>query len=73
MKSAVAMLGVILLLVATAGSASARSAGFGPPLPRSSGDRKDASHKPQVHVVYVVPSDAVDRALDTDGTLRRHT
>ncbi len=69
MKRAIPALVVILLLLATASSASARSAGFGPPLPRSSVDRRDASHKPQVHVVYVVPSDGVDRSLDTDGTL----
>src|SRR5262249_53718413 len=38
-------------------------------LPRSTSDRPDDFQGPQVHVLYVVPSDGVDRALDTDGTI----
>ena len=36
---------------------------------RSTTDRPDDVAGPQVHVVYVLPSDGNDRHLDTDGTL----
>ena len=38
-------------------------------LPRSTTDRPDDVRGPQIHAVYVVPSDVTDRALDTDGTV----
>lgn len=38
---------------------------------RSSLDRPDQVTGPQVHVLYVVPSDGEDRQLDLDGTLQR--
>jgi len=38
-------------------------------LPRSVSDRPDERSGPQIHVMYVVPSDGADRALDTDGTI----
>jgi hypothetical protein len=38
-------------------------------LPRSTTDRPDDGRGPQIHAVYVVPSDGADRALDTDGTV----
>ena len=38
-------------------------------LPRATADRPDDRQGAQVHVVYAVPSDGVDRALDTDGTI----
>jgi hypothetical protein len=38
-------------------------------LPRSEVDRPDDFKGPQVHVVYAIPSDGQDRALDTNGTI----
>ena len=38
-------------------------------LPRATTDRPDELSGAQVHVIYAVPSDGADRALDTDGTL----
>jgi hypothetical protein len=38
-------------------------------LPRATIDRPDDVTGPQIHVLYVLPSDGVDRALDTNGTL----
>jgi HYR domain-containing protein len=38
-------------------------------LPRSNVDRLDESAAKQIHVMYVLPSDGTDRALDTNGTL----
>src|SRR6187455_2850112 len=51
-----------LMLVAfdTSGSAAARS--------RSTTDRPDDFSGAQVHLIYALPSDGADRALDTDGT-----
>jgi hypothetical protein len=44
---------------------------YGPVLPRSLVDRPDDfRRKAQIHVMYVLPSDRADRALDTDGTLK---
>ena len=36
---------------------------------RALGDRPDDKSGHQVHVIYALPSDGVDRALDTDGTI----
>lgn len=36
---------------------------------RTTVDRVDDIHGPQVHFLYVVPSDGTDRELDTNGTL----
>ena len=39
-------------------------------LPRATADRLDDNGTPnQVHVIYAVPSDGTDSALDTDGTI----
>jgi hypothetical protein len=38
-------------------------------LPRATVDRPDDVKGPQVHAVYVVPSDGTDRGLDTDGSI----
>jgi hypothetical protein len=38
-------------------------------LPRATADRPDERAGPQVHLVYALPSDGADRALDTDGTV----
>lgn len=38
-------------------------------LPRATGDRPDFESGRQVHVIYLVPRDAADEQLDTDGTL----
>ena len=38
-------------------------------LPRSMTDRPDDVTGPQVHALYVLPSDGVDRALDTNGVI----
>lgn len=34
-------------------------------------DRADDVRGPQIHVMYVIPSDGQDRQLDVDGTLPR--
>src|SRR5262245_36560524 len=36
---------------------------------RSTSDRPDDHAGSQVHAIYVVPSDGVDRSFDTDGTI----
>ena len=41
----------------------------GAALPRSTADRLDDARGPQIHVVYALPSDGVDRALDTSGAI----
>jgi hypothetical protein len=38
-------------------------------LPRSTADRPDDRPGAQVHVLYVLPSDGADEALDTNGTI----
>ena len=40
-------------------------------LPRATTDRPDDLAGPQFRLMYVLPSDGVDRALDTDGTIVR--
>jgi hypothetical protein len=40
-------------------------------LERAIEDRPDDSTLPQIHVMYVLPSDGVDQQLDTDGTITR--
>ena len=52
-----------ILLVAPAPAARA--------LPRSLIDRPDTSKKPQIHAIYVLPSDGLDRRLDTNRTIQR--
>jgi hypothetical protein len=39
------------------------------PLPRADADRPDTASTPQVHAVYVLPADGVDRKLDTNGVI----
>ena len=60
-------IGMTLLLVSCALPALAA-------LPRSTKDRADSraqKGRPQVHVIYAVPKDGEDRALDTNGTIGR--
>lgn len=38
-------------------------------LSRSTVDRADEVTGPQIHALYILPSDGADRALDTDGTI----
>jgi hypothetical protein len=45
------------------------SAGADAALPRSTTDRLDEARGPQIHVVYSVPADGVDRRLDETGVL----
>lgn len=40
-----------------------------PGLPRSLNDRADTVQGPQVHAIYVLPSDGVDEQLDTNGRI----
>jgi hypothetical protein len=54
-----------VLLFLLAGSAPAASEA----LPRATSDRPDEVRGPQLHVVYAVPSDGADRALDTSGAI----
>lgn len=60
----------LLLSGMLAHGAWAAPVAYGPVLARSTVDRPDDSRKSQIHVMYVLPSDGVDRALDTDGTLK---
>lgn len=48
-------------------------AGLFSPLPRSTIDRPDEFAGLQVHVIYAVPSDGVDRAFDTSGGIESST
>ena len=43
----------------------------GAALPRSTVDRLDEARGPQIHFVYAVPADGVDRRLDENGRARR--
>jgi hypothetical protein len=58
---------VIVVASTTAASALAGSS----VLPRATGDRQDDFAGPQIHVVYVVPHDGEDRALDTNSVIAR--
>lgn len=40
-------------------------------LPRSATNRADETPLPKYRILYVLPSDGADRALDTDGTIAR--
>jgi hypothetical protein len=54
----------------TAGAVTSATVTYAAPTSsRSTTDRPDDVTGPQVHVVYVLPSDGGDRHLDTDGTL----
>ncbi len=55
---------VVLALLASASSSAAPDA-----LPRATSDRRDDVTGPQVHALYVLPSDGADRRLDTNGTI----
>ena len=55
---------ITVLLLAVSPVAAAPDA-----LPRATADRPDDVRGPQIHAVYVLPSDGADRALDTDGTI----
>lgn len=55
--------------IAAACLAAAQSGAGVRTLPRSLTDRPDEQRGPQVHVMYVLPSDGIDRSLDTDGTI----
>ena len=55
---------VVALLASASAARAAPDA-----LPRSTTDRPDDARGPQVHALYVLPSDGVDRALDTNGTI----
>jgi len=59
-----ASVAVVALLASASASNAAPDA-----LPRSTTDRADDAKGPQVHALYVLPSDGVDRALDTNGTI----
>ena len=59
----VALAAVVLLALSASAPAAQRA------LPRATGDRPDEVRGPQLHVVYAVPSDGADRALDTTGAI----
>jgi hypothetical protein len=69
LASATALGTILALTLSTAQAAAAASATYGPTLPRASTDRADDDARPQVHLIYVLPSDGQDRALDTNGTI----
>jgi hypothetical protein len=54
---------VLLLLVGAPAQAGPRA------LPRATEDRSDEVRGPQLHAVYALPSDGVDRGLDTSGAI----
>ena len=57
--------GAVLALLASASSSSAAPDA----LPRATADRRDDVTGPQIHALYVLPSDGADRGLDTNGTI----
>ena len=57
--------GVALALLASASSSSAAPDAQ----PRATTDRSDDVTGPQVHALYLLPSDGTDRGLDTNGTI----
>jgi hypothetical protein len=57
-------LGAVLVCVLAGAAPAAERA-----LPRATADRPDEVRGPQLHVVYAVPSDGADRALDTSGAI----
>jgi hypothetical protein len=61
----VAVAGALAALVL----APAAGSGAAPGLPRSTVDRPDEKTGPQIHAIYVLPSDDADRSYDTDGTI----
>jgi hypothetical protein len=63
--------GRAFFILALAASALAPPPAAGQTAPRSLADRPDASPHFQVHVIYAVPSDGRDRALDTGGQIAR--
>jgi hypothetical protein len=62
------LLGALALTGALAACSDSTSPAGGS---RLAADRPDDATGPQVHVMYVVPSDSDDRQLDVDGTLAR--
>jgi hypothetical protein len=58
---------LVAILVALYALALPEARGAG--LPRATQDRPDDLTGSQVHLMYVLPSDGVDRQLDTNGTL----
>jgi hypothetical protein len=56
-------------LLASLATLAPAAGGTSGALPRSTVDRPDDRAGPQLHVLYVVPADLQDRALDTDGTI----
>src|SRR6476661_3951545 len=63
---AVVAVGILALSVAGVRAADARPSAA---LDRVFEDRPDEAVGPQVHLVYALPSDAKDGALDTNGTI----
>lgn len=59
----------LALLVGTLVFAGASGAGAVRVLDRATQDRPDEAIGPQIHLVYALPSDAADAALDTNGTI----
>lgn len=57
------------MLALLAAAAAALAVAAPAPLPRSIVDRPDDVSGPQVHLVYAIPADGVDHALDTNGTI----
>jgi hypothetical protein len=63
LRALAAAAGVVLVASASASNAASDA------LPRATADRRDDVTGPQVHALYVLPADGVDRALDTNGTI----
>jgi PASTA domain/Divergent InlB B-repeat domain len=61
------ILGIALLLAALA---PLQAGGSNMTLPRSNVDRQDDLSGLQVHMIYALPSDGVDRSFDIDGSIQ---
>jgi hypothetical protein len=60
----IALASLVICVLAGAAPAAERA------VPRATADRPDEVRGPQLHVVYAVPSDGTDRALDTSGAIQ---
>jgi PASTA domain len=67
------VLAAFFATAAVAALAPFGAAGGPTALPRASADRPDDYRGLQIHAIYAVPSDAPDRAFDTDGSIESST
>jgi hypothetical protein len=68
-RLALAGVAIAIALLATPATGGTSASPSVQTLPRSTADRTDDVSGPQVHLVYAIPSDGTDRALDTNGVI----